>query len=94
MESLKNIFIQIDDWIIDEEDADPHAKWILADSASIPLFRSIPGGAIDQQITKGEYTLLNTSSYKFTNAPSLKNIGIKKRKNKIKNYVIKYKLLN
>ena len=29
----------------------------MADSASLPVFRSIPGGAVDQQRTKGETSL-------------------------------------
>ena len=43
---------------IDGEATDSaHAKWIIADSASFPVFRSIPGGAVDQQRTKGETSL-------------------------------------
>ncbi len=36
---------------------DKHSKWIICDSASLSVFRSIPGGAKDQQRTKGETTL-------------------------------------
>lgn len=50
------LFIKIDG--IDGESTDSsHSKWIIADSASMPVFRSIPGGAVDQQRTKGETTL-------------------------------------
>ncbi|MCA9062710.1 MAG: type VI secretion system tube protein Hcp [Planctomycetaceae bacterium] len=34
-----------------------HDKWILIDSMSSPIFRSVPEGAKDQQRTKGETTL-------------------------------------
>ncbi len=34
-----------------------HKDWILIESLSSPIFRSIPGGAKDQQRTKGETTL-------------------------------------
>ena len=34
-----------------------HKEWILLDSMSSPMFRSIPSGAKDQQRTKGETTL-------------------------------------
>ena len=34
-----------------------HQKWIICDSASLPVFRSIPSGAVDQQRTKGETSL-------------------------------------
>ena len=34
-----------------------HKEWILLDSMSSPMFRSVPSGAKDQQITKGETTL-------------------------------------
>ncbi len=34
-----------------------HNKWIICDSASLPVFRSIPSGAVDQQRTKGETSL-------------------------------------
>ena len=34
-----------------------HTSWIRCDSASMPVFRSIPNGAVDQQRTKGETTL-------------------------------------
>jgi len=34
-----------------------HPSWIRCDSASMPVFRSIPSGAVDQQRTKGETTL-------------------------------------
>jgi type VI secretion system secreted protein Hcp len=50
------LYIKIDG--IDGESSDSnHSKWIIADSASLPIFRSIPGGAVDQQRTKGETTL-------------------------------------
>lgn len=50
------LYIKIDG--IDGESTDSnHSKWIIADSASLPVFRSIPGGAVDQQRTKGETTL-------------------------------------
>ena len=50
------LFIKIDG--IEGESTDAaHAKWILADSASLPVFRSIPGGAVDMQRTKGETSL-------------------------------------
>jgi type VI secretion system secreted protein Hcp len=38
-----------------------HEKWILADSASLPVFRSIPSGAVDQQRTKGDTSLGDVS---------------------------------
>jgi len=34
-----------------------HTSWIRCDSASMPVYRSIPTGAVDQQRTKGETTL-------------------------------------
>ena len=34
-----------------------HKEWILIESMSSPLFRSVPSGAKDQQRTKGETTL-------------------------------------
>ena len=34
-----------------------HKEWILLDSMSSPMFRSVPSGAKDQQRTKGETTL-------------------------------------
>jgi len=34
-----------------------HKEWILIESMSSPIFRSIPAGAKDQQRTKGETTL-------------------------------------
>ena len=34
-----------------------HKEWILLESMSSPLFRSVPSGAKDQQRTKGETTL-------------------------------------
>ena len=37
-------------------DAD-HKEWILIESMSSPMFRSVPEGAKDQQRTKGETTL-------------------------------------
>ena len=50
------LFIKIDG--IDGEASDSaHAKWVIADSASLPVFRSIPGGAVDAQRTKGETSL-------------------------------------
>lgn len=50
------LFIKIDG--IEGEATDKaHDKWILADSASLPVFRSIPSGAVDQQRTKGETSL-------------------------------------
>ena len=50
------LFIQVDG--IEGESTDSnHQKWILADSASLPVFRSIPSGAVDQQRTKGETQL-------------------------------------
>jgi hypothetical protein len=50
------LFVKIDG--IEGESTDSnHAKWILTDSASLPVFRSIPGGAVDQQRTKGETSL-------------------------------------
>jgi type VI secretion system secreted protein Hcp len=50
------LFVKIDG-IEGEATDSAHAKWILADSASLPVFRSIPGGAVDQQRTKGETSL-------------------------------------
>ena len=50
------LFIKIDG--IEGESTDAaHVKWILCDSASLPVFRSIPGGAVDAQRTKGETSL-------------------------------------
>ena len=34
-----------------------HKEWILIESMSSPMFRSVPSGAKDQQRTKGETTL-------------------------------------
>ena len=34
-----------------------HKEWILLESMSSPIFRSIPSGAMDQQRTKGDTTL-------------------------------------
>lgn len=34
-----------------------HKEWILLESMSSPMFRSVPSGAKDQQRTKGETTL-------------------------------------
>jgi type VI secretion system secreted protein Hcp len=56
-----------------------HQKWVIADSASVPIFRSIPGGAVDQQRTKGETSLgditivrqLDKSSPKLMEATAL-----------------------
>ena len=43
---------------IDGESTDKaHDKWIIIESMSAPIMRSIPGGARDQQRTKGETTL-------------------------------------
>jgi type VI secretion system secreted protein Hcp len=50
------LFVKIDG-IEGEATDSAHAKWILADSASLPVFSSIPGGAVDQQRTKGETSL-------------------------------------
>ena len=50
------LFIQCDG-IKGEATDDKHKDWINADSASLPVFRSIPGGAVDQQRTKGETSL-------------------------------------
>jgi len=36
---------------------DGHSEWIIIESMSSPIFRSIPEGAKDQQRTKGETTL-------------------------------------
>jgi type VI secretion system secreted protein Hcp len=50
------LYVKIDG--IEGESTDSnHSKWILADSASLPVFRSIPSGAVDQQRTKGETSL-------------------------------------
>lgn len=50
------LYVQVDG--IEGESTDSnHQKWILADSASLPVFRSIPSGAVDQQRTKGETQL-------------------------------------
>ena len=54
------LFIKIDG-IEGEATDSKHSKWILADSASLPVFRSIPGGAVDQQRTKGETSLGDVS---------------------------------
>ena len=45
------------DGIEGESTDSSHKSWILADSASLPVFRSIPSGAVDQQRTKGETQL-------------------------------------
>ncbi len=50
------LFVQVDG-IKGESTDDKHKEWILSDSASLPVFRSIPGGAVDQQRTKGETSL-------------------------------------
>ncbi len=50
------LFIKIDG-IEGEATDSQHKNWILADSASLPIFRSIPSGAVDQQRTKGETSL-------------------------------------
>lgn len=50
------LFVKLDG-IEGEATDSQHSKWILADSASLPVFRSIPGGAVDQQRTKGETSL-------------------------------------
>lgn len=43
---------------IDGESTDSgHDKWVIIESMSSPIFRSIPEGAKDQQRTKGETTL-------------------------------------
>ena len=43
--------------IVGESTDANHTSWIRCDSASLPVFRSIPSGAVDQQRTKGETTL-------------------------------------
>jgi type VI secretion system secreted protein Hcp len=50
------LFIQCDG-IKGEATDDKHKDWILADACSLPVFRSIPGGSVDQQRTKGETSL-------------------------------------
>lgn len=54
------LFIKVDGIEGESTDAN-HQKWILADSASLPVFRSIPSGAVDQQRTKGETQLGDVS---------------------------------
>ena len=49
------------DGIEGESTDSSHKSWILADSASLPVFRSIPSGAVDQQRTKGETQLGDVS---------------------------------
>lgn len=50
------LFVKIEG--IEGESTDSnHSKWILCDTASMPVFRSIPSGAVDQQRTKGETAL-------------------------------------
>ena len=34
-----------------------HSHWTISNDASLPIFRSIPNAAIDQQRTKGETSL-------------------------------------
>ncbi len=48
-------FLKIDGIVGDSTDPG-YPEWILIDAA-MPVFRSIPGGAIDQQRTKGERSL-------------------------------------
>jgi type VI secretion system secreted protein Hcp len=49
-------FMKLGDIKGEATDAD-HKDWILIESMSAPIFRSIPSGAKDQQRTKGETTL-------------------------------------
>ena len=49
-------FMKLGDIKGEATDAD-HKDWIIIESMSSPIFRSIPEGAKDQQRTKGETTL-------------------------------------
>ena len=49
-------FMKLGDIKGEATDAD-HKEWILIESMSSPMFRSVPEGAKDQQRTKGETTL-------------------------------------
>ena len=49
-------FVKLGD-IKGEATDDGHKDWILIESMSSPLFRSIPEGAKDSQRTKGDTTL-------------------------------------
>jgi type VI secretion system secreted protein Hcp len=50
------IFMRLGDIKGEATDQD-HKDWILVDSLSAPIYRSIPEGAKDQQRTKGDTTL-------------------------------------
>ena len=49
-------FMKLGDIKGEATDAD-HKEWIIIESMSSPMFRSVPEGAKDQQRTKGETTL-------------------------------------
>ena len=49
-------FMKLGDIKGESTDTD-HKEWILIESMSSPLFRSVPSGAKDQQRTKGDTTL-------------------------------------
>ena len=49
-------FMKLGDIKGEASDAD-HKEWILIESMSAPIFRSVPQGAKDQQRTKGDTTL-------------------------------------
>ncbi len=49
-------FMKLGDIKGEATDAD-HKDWIIIESMSSPMFRSVPAGAKDQQRTKGETTL-------------------------------------
>jgi type VI secretion system secreted protein Hcp len=49
-------FMKLGDIKGEATDAD-HKDWIIIESMSSPIFRSVPAGAKDQQRTKGETTL-------------------------------------
>jgi type VI secretion system secreted protein Hcp len=49
-------FVKLGDIKGESSDSD-HKEWIIVDSLSAPIHRSIPPGAKDQQRTKGETTL-------------------------------------
>ena len=52
------LYIKVDGIEGEAIDSNPQ-KWILSDPASLPIFRSIPSAAVDQQRTKGiTYTYL------------------------------------
>lgn len=68
---LLAIFVQIEGITGDATDS-THSKWILADSATVTMFRSIPGGAIDQQREASEPSISDVTIIKMLDGSSPK----------------------